>query len=333
MKTRTSLVWFEAGRPMPRYAYRNFELTHKLHENLEQFLLTDSKKEFGGIHTIQLAELPKSPETEEFEGIRKEWKHKQAYFWNNTTARFFYIYDLILTGQVSEVLHLESDTVLLSQHTLLFLESNPQIKFSFPMQANGIGCGSIMYIRDVELYRKFLLYILKNWRRSDVDDMKLLGEFAIHEKIFNLPTKVEKKTQINSLLFDAGSIGQHFIGSDARNSRLPFSKRGSLDTREGSISELLESDNFNFKTHFFTKGLKVTLRGSSVSLANVHIHSKFISSSIFRMKILFLFSFVFRIPILWKLGHLDKIVLAERFVSFYRRRILKRPAIEEVILR
>ena len=333
MRNYPSIVWFEAGRPVPRYAMNNFELTRKLHKNLDQYLITDSDRNFSGIRTIHLNKLPKSPETLEFEGISKEWSHGQKYFWHNTTARFFYIYDFILTGYVSEVLHLESDSVLLSSEILSFFENHSHINFAYPMQANDIGCGSIMFIRQIETYKKFLRFILQNWNRKNVDDMQLLGSFAKLQNLKNLSTKLDLKDESQSLIFDAGSIGVYFVGLDARNNRFPLSTRGHLDFRKGSISDLIESRKLKFKIPIFGKGLRVTLVGGNIELANIHIHSKNISSSIIQMKLLFKFSFEWKIPILWRMGRLDKIVLAERLLSFINRRILRSSKKEDRILR
>ena len=89
MNSSLKIMWVEVGRPIPRYAKNNFKLMSKLHSNITQYLITDSRAPMANQIIIDISKMEKSEETRRFEEIKKVWPHKQEYFWHGTTARFF----------------------------------------------------------------------------------------------------------------------------------------------------------------------------------------------------------------------------------------------------
>jgi len=326
-------MWVEVGRPVPRYAKNNFRLIDRLHSNVTQYLVTDSGDSFDTQIRIDTSKMERSEETLRFEEMKKVWPHKQEYFWHGTTARFFYLYDAMRTNGLENVIHLETDCILLQPDAISNLISDTRINFAFPLQANGIGCASILYIRSPEILQKFLNHILNNWNRNNVDDMVLLGEFSREIGVKVLPTQIENLGSSSGFIFDAQSIGKYFIGTDARNCRVPFSFRGELDLREGSITNLLQEGSLRFISTLGKESIEIRVRDSNIRLANIHIHSKAISPYVFLMNMKLRIGFGIKTPIIWKLGHFDKYVFLERFVSFWARRIRRDSNFTERILR
>jgi hypothetical protein len=329
MNLNLNLVWVEVGRPVPRYAMENFSLTRKLHSDIQQYLVTDSLKSFENQLVIKTSQLEKSQETKQFENIQKVWRHKQEYFWQGTTARFFYLHDAMLLFGLEGIVHLETDCVLLQTDAITTLIDTPWIELAYPLQARGIGCASILYIKNHEGLRKFLHYILENWTRTDVDDMVLLGEYSVNSGVKILPTKIEMHDSSQEFIFDAVSVGKYFMGTDARTSRLPFATRKKVDLRDGSATKLLENGFLRFNSNLSHQSIEVTVTDSRTKLANIHIHSKAISSSIFRMNLRLKIAFGIKLSLMWKIGRFDKIVFLERLASYWFRRVKREVNFEE----
>jgi hypothetical protein len=305
----------------------------KLHPSITQYLITDSRTPFDNQIIFDISKMERSEETRRFEEMKKVWPHKQEYFWHGTTARFFYLYDAMRTNQLKNIIHLETDCILLQPDAISNLISDIEVDFAFPLQANGIGCASILFVRNPEILKNFLHHIITNWNRDDVDDMVLLGEFSQEIGVKVLPTQIEDLDSSSGFIFDAQSIGKYFMGTDARNCRIPFSFRGELDFRAGSITNLLKQGTMRFKSTLGKESIEIWVQESSIRLANIHIHSKSISPYIFLMNMKIGIGFGFKTPVIWKLGHFDKYVFLERLVSFWARRWRRDKNFSERILR
>jgi hypothetical protein len=161
--------------------------------------------------------------------------------------------------------------------------------------------------------------------------MVLLGEFSTRRNVLELPTQIYGTGSRNEYLFDAQSVGKYFLGTDARNCRLPFARRGLGDGRKGSMTSDLSRNDLQWRTTVNGTKLEVSVDGSgrSFKYANLHIHSKFISRYFNIMRWTFRLSFTRKRKILWKMGLFDFTVLLERSVSFVARRILRRKNFNE----
>ena len=323
---KIDIVWIEVGRPVPNYAKNNFRLTSKLHSEVNQHLVTDSKSNIQSSKNFNVLlkdHLIKSDETKEFEKSQKNWDYKQEYFWKNTTARFFYLFDFMFTFDLSKILHLETDCLLLCPSAFVPVLDNSEVSLAFPMQANSVGCASVMYVREGESLRKFLHFVLDNWHRSNITDMELLGEFSQSEGVAKLPTDPWVMKGDAQFIFDAGSVGRYFLGTDARNCRIPFSSRGKIDSREGSIGPKLANGLLDFNSNLNMSAIVVEVEGIKTKLANIHIHSKNISSTILGMNVRLHRGFNRRNRIFWRIGRFDRYVFMERARSFALRRFWK----------
>ena len=326
-----SVLWIEVGRKIPRYARRNIDLTSKMHPTLRQVLISEKTLKIEGVTCLESKKVPQSEFTKEFNLITKDWKFKQTYFWQGTTSRFFYLYDAMKELKLENVVHLETDCVLLEPNAFKDVRNEVHYKLAYPLQAEGIGCASILFIRTHQDLEEFLEFILSNWRRPDVDDMVLLGEFSTRRNVLILPTQIYGKESRSEFLFDAQSVGKYFLGTDARNGRLPFARRGLGDGRKGSMTNDLFRKDLQWRTTLDGRKLQVSVVGAdrSFKYANIHIHSKFISRYINVMRWVFRISFTSKRKILWKIGLFDFAVLLERSASFSARRILRKKNFNE----
>lgn len=329
------IVWIEVGRRLPRYAIRNMSLTAKSHPSLEQILFTDTSANLKFAKTLRTIDIAESDLTKQFHAIKKEWAFKQQYFWHGTTARFFYLYDVMKALNITNVLHLETDCVLLAPEALNSIYMDNQIGLAYPLQAQEIGCASIFYVRNHESLQFFLKFIIENWHRNDVDDMILLGEYSKENDVKVLPSRIIEDQDVSGYLFDAQSVGKFFLGTDARNCRIPFSRRGIGDNRVGSMTGDLLRRDLNWRVSRESRRLALTAQGPGpkFKFANIHIHSKVISGSPLLMEIAFRLSFRRNRNWFWKLGFIDLAVFAERALSFVARRVFRVGTYEERTLR
>lgn len=329
-----TIVWVEMGRKLPNYARNNFRLLRRTHPQLRQILFTDNEVDSLDIEVVSRYSIPKSDFTVEFERKRKNWPFKQEYFWQGTTSRFFHIHDLVLSLDIQSLLHLETDSVLLDPSPFASIKGEKDISLAYPLQADGIGCASILWARDANSLRPFLEFVLENWDKEQCDDMSLLGKYSNSQGVLQLPTWTDSN-RFEGHLFDAQSVGRYFLGTDARNMRTPFSHRGIKDYRRGSITEYLESSSCSWSIDIEEKRISVkgSYAGTKFQMVNLHIHSKFIPSSVAGMTRFLKKSFGSSRGAGWRLGKFDRNVFRERFYSFAKRRILQSQEDTEKIFR
>jgi hypothetical protein len=306
-------VWIDVGRKLPRYLANNIKLHSELYPRVSQFLVAD--KELKAQLTLQVKSVPlshirKSDLTTTFEAIEeeREQKFKQANFWSLTTKRFFYLYDFMIENRLERVLHVESDTVILDLENLVTV-MNSGMGLSFPMQSDVLGCASVFYVDNIDLLKRFNSFILERWQNPDVNDMTLLGDFGHQIGIKLLNSKL-----INPAIIDPGIYGPYFLGGDARNYRWPFSRRGHIKETFPEIYEKLPKTKLRVGANSDEVYLDYRQDGIESHLLNIHIHSKQIprSKSVLLRK---LRQASRSDRFLWRLGHLDLLVLFERIAS------------------
>lgn len=328
------IVWVETGRKIPRYGLNNAKLLRLLHPMLKQFRVTDSEDKQEGIQVFKINEKSKSDLTRRFEAIQKSFIFKQEYFWLGTTSRFFYLYDFMIDSGLSKVIHMESDCILLSLDGVRKLSKLEENFVAFPLQTLNEGCASIFYVNSQEALREFLEFTLDYWHVPSETDMTILGRFSRNGKAKILDTWPEKN-QENKLIYDAGSLGPYYLGSDARNFRIPFSRRGRLDLRPGSIGFRIREAHFCWTVKREEERISVELEieNEIYHLQNLHVHSKQIAKSVNKLHRQLKYSFNRTISPCWELGNLDMIVVLERCVSFAQRRVNKALTHKSVNLR
>jgi len=331
------IIYIETGRNVPRYFFRNLQLLQELYPKKDTLLFYDniekrisSKIPHQNLKLLHRSELRPSRLSKMFFEAEKSWSYKQRDFWQNTTARFFHLYDIMQGLGISTSVHLESDVIVLSELALEIQEHERKTGLAYPMQNCKQGCASIFKVAKLAALEEFLKYVLANWHRKDINDMTLLGEFSNSEFVTVLPTWPNEIEPTDNLIYDAGSIGKYFLGSDARNQRLPFSRRGFIDFTPGSSSIHFGDHKVLWKIGTYCENILTLEYGKEkYPIANLHLHSKRIPNN--KESLLGSLKKGFRTNrgVWWELGKLDFLVLLERLYSFANRRIFKNPIQEK----
>lgn len=286
---------------------------------LKRTLIVDNVAKIGN-YDVNIFKLQEAKAQESFEEkfFRNNQSIGQREFWLGTSFRFMALLEYMESGQCSSILHLESDSVLLNQEAIsdLFLDGSWDL--AYPLQADGIGCASILVIRDVLALRKFCEFINKEIAIEFVDDMTLLGRYAkSSNSVKVLPSSFNSGFPY---VFDAQSIGRYFLGSDARNMRMPFSRRGLVDERTGSIGNLLPKLDCNV-TYRASKEVVLKCNNNQNIVANLHLHSKRIPRSPKKLYNMLRSSLIMRDKWIWKIGLFDHLVFIERSFDFLGKHV------------
>ena len=319
MNHHAPLVWIEVGRKLPPHLIANMRLHQELLPSCQQVLLTDqtptkrvnSRLKSLGVSVIKID----SPSDYFSKKIRRSTS--QLEFWINTTYRFIVLEEFMRSKKVSQVIHQESDNVILERDPLDQLFEIPGWGLAYPLQAKEIGCASIFLVKELTTLIKFNTFVKNSWEKVDQDDMKLLGEFSSRKYVKILPSIPEFE-----YIFDAQTYGRFLLGTDARNNRNPFSKRGISDSREGSIDPGSEGITFELSKETTTL---LVFRNSKVSkLVNIHIHSKRIPASRAALNRMISHDIKSMGTRTWVIGRIDLRVFSERLISWILRRILRK---------
>ena len=319
MSSRFPLVWIEVGRKSPPHLIANMRLHQELLPSYQQVLLTDqtptkrvnSRLKSLGVSVIKID----SPKDYFSKKIRRSTS--QLEFWINTTYRFMVLEEFMRSKKVNQVIHQESDNVILEIDPIDQLFDTPGWGLAYPLQAKEIGCASIFLVKELTSLIKFNTFVKNSWENVDQDDMKLLGEFSAKKDVKILPSIPEF-----DYIFDAQTYGRYLLGTDARNNLNPFSRRGISDSRVGSIDPGREGITFELSKE---RTNLLVFRNSKVSkLVNIHIHSKRIPASRAALNRMISHDIKSMGTRTWVIGRIDLRVFSERLISWILRRILRK---------
>ena len=314
------VVWTEIGRRPGKYVLNAIKINAELFPESPRYLVLSKKfsknLKLEKCTIVYEEDLESTHNSMEFVKQPKNWSWSQSSYWTNTTRRFIVLEQFMRTFAQKKLIHLESDCVLLQDDFIsdLFGKENWGVKFT--KQDSARGCASVFLVSSIEKLERFNSFILNHWSEPEQTDMTLLSKYQSSiDKDSYLPSGdlTNSKT-----IFDAGTIGRYFLGGDARNHRLPFSRRG------------LESSG---KEYFDPSGYKVISSNSKIFLDNslgtklllacVHVHSKRIPRNLTSFTNRLVKESSSKRGVIWTIGTLDYQVLKERVNSFLRRRFLR----------
>lgn len=314
---RIPIVWIELGRKLPPHLRANIQLHKAMHPHLEQILITDQKvsRKLRKICKIIQSEdlLPYLAEDELESNINRSTQQRE--FWVNTTRRFLVLEGFIKQSGVSQLVHLESDNVLLISSIFDSVFDDSGWGMAYPMQADGIGCASILLVDGIETLHEFNGLVIKQWNEKNQDDMRLLGLFSNNPRVQVLNSFPE-----TDFVFDPQTFGRFLLGTDARNMRFPFARRGIQDSRSGAI-DIVRSITFKYSEEI--RRVLVRSQFKESQLANIHIHSKRVPKSAFRLFRMIARDIENMDTKNWYRGVLDWRVFLERSLSWLSRNILR----------
>ena len=313
------IVWVEIGRKLPRHLINNIYLHRELYPELHQILVTDADdtrkviEQCEIIHTSELAGFHK--DIKELEN-RIQRSTKQLDFWINTTARFLALKYLLNIRREFDFIHLESDCVLLSYDAVRKQFNGANWGMAYPLQATGVGCASILLLRKPETLSRFINLVGTYWSEKNQDDMQLLGLFTRDSEVLILPSFGPHED-----LFDAQTYGRFLFGTDARNMRWPFSRRGIVDYRLGAVNP--NKCKFTLDERDYHLEIKVTEKNVEHRLVNIHIHSKRVPKTKAKFEKFLSKEVNAKRTRLWTVGRLDIRVFKERVLSWIYRKVFR----------
>ena len=322
------LVFVETGRRPSRYLVNNLQIARNRFPN-RKIVLILSKEYLGEIY---IADIEKVAEEEiiknsmllKFESIQKNWSGLQKNYWTNTTKRFFILGMYMEVNRIEQVVHLESDCILLNEKWIDEEFKDPIWGIKYPKQHHRYGCASVLIVNKLEIFNNFLQFIIENWNRGEITDMNLLGEFTESEMQASFLPSGDLINGSSKHIYDGVSIGQYFLGTDARNQRLPCSARGHRDSNPGAIA----LNNPRIQLNSLGVLVYKDVDSIELELVNIHMHSKRIPKTYKALEKMILSDSRGRVNLLWRLGVFDKLIFAERLVSFLNRRILRKKHFE-----
>ena len=322
------LVFVETGRRPSKYLVNNLQIARNRFPNRKIVLILS--KEY--LREVDIADIEKVAEDEiiknsmllKFESIQKNWSGLQKNYWTNTTKRFFILGMYMEENRIEQVVHLESDCILLNEKWIDEEFKDPSWGIKYPKQHHRYGCASVLIVNKLEIFNNFLQFIIENWSRGEITDMNLLGEFTESEMQASFLPSGDLINGSSKHIYDGVSIGQYFLGTDARNQRLPCSARGRRDSNPGAIALNNPRIQLNSLGFFVYKDVD----SLELELVNIHMHSKRIPKTYKALEKMILSDSRGRVNLLWRLGVFDKLIFAERLVSFLNRRILRKKHFE-----
>jgi hypothetical protein len=147
--------------------------------------------------------------------------------------------------------------------------------------------------------------------------MGLLGEFVDLKTGADYLPSADLLNSASKSIYDAVSIGRYFLGSDARNCRLPFSGRGLKDNAAGALKILSPKIVLSTENKLIYQDTYIP----DLELKSIHIHSKRIPSQYRSLVKMIIKDSNSRNSRFWTLGAFDKLVFLERFISLIYRRV------------
>ena len=311
------ILWVELGRRLPRHLKNNIQFHGSSFPHIQQFLITDQRipKKLSSfckfINSRDLVGL----EIDDLLERRINRNTRQASFWINTTKRFFIIQEFMNTMKIENLIHLESDCLLLRPDLVFEHFRKDKWTLAYPFQASNIGCASILLVKGVDGITNFNNFVIEKWSEKNQDDMKLLGEFASNNEVMKLSSIPETKE-----VYDPQIYGRYLLGTDARNVRFPFSRRGVLDIRAGAVNPA----DFTYRWNKNSCNLYISSSSKDSCLVNLHIHSKRVPKDWKRLSKLVSRDIGKIGSKKWERGQFDFQIFIERSFSWFARNILKK---------
>lgn len=206
-------------------------------------------------------------------------------YWFLTFARFFALNEYCEKFNRSNILHLESDVLL--------MKNFPFDKFSringlgFPLVNQGYAAASVLFIKNHSAISTLCEFTKERiFTNPDLTDMYILGSRDLAERVdvTYLPTafggakhfqnwvnQIDRESLCKDIfefggIFDGISWGQYFAGEDPRN------HYGIRKLYRNQTAHSIAIDSF--KTFFLNHELYVSSESESYKIYSLHIHSK-----------------------------------------------------------
>jgi len=287
------IVFVEVGRKIPSFAKNNIRFLRSTFPQLKIILITDQCSRFDGVQVCNTKELENDDLVRQFKSKEKVWGDRlQQDYWRLTTERFFWLNAFIRLKDFDSIIHLESDVLLLNPLALNRM-IDPKFGLSYSLQNASHGCAGVFVVSKKESLLAFLIFVLKNWLRFQINDQILLAEWISSSgqniqifdpipKNFNFEKAPTQEQKIS--LVDPGDFGIYLFGNDARNNRLPFSRLGSIlnpDEFQAFQQYILNCNILLFNREI---SLHFSSKVHTYEIIAIHLHSKRVPKSLRSLK-------------------------------------------------
>jgi hypothetical protein len=180
----------------------------------------------GDIQIFSLEDIPKCKAHIIFEEKSTLDSSFRGGFWKYATERFFYLYEHMITTNLHDVFHIESDN-LIYYDMLNNIDAFRRKSMWCVMDAFNRCIPSFMYIKSYEILLRFLdtyvntyigmndMQALARFRNSNEEDVGVLP--IINKYIDTIDPLFYDRFSDFNVLFDAAAIGQYIGGVDPRN--------------------------------------------------------------------------------------------------------------------
>jgi len=266
-----TLVLVHIGEHFPEYINDCISQLQKISEISVHVLISHSHiaKIKGNVKIFSLEEIQLGKQRKDFEARSKLDSAFRGGFWKFAMMRFFYIYDHMVSQELSDVFHIENDNLIFVDF-LQMLEQFREKSMWCIMDSKTRCIPSFLYFKDTQIVSRLIDTCIQQ-SSNNINDMLALGKFRNDTiaDVGNLPIIESYAEPIDPMfyqaapkfkyLFDGAAVGQYIGGVDS----------GLRDTR-GFINETCE-----FKCNKVTiewRDEKPWLNG--MPLVNLHIHSK-----------------------------------------------------------
>jgi hypothetical protein len=289
-RIRTAITFVHLGRNNAPTLLNMALVAQENNEFAELYLITDAPELWtsfpGTLVSYSIAE--RSEKFHKFIKRNKELEGISGGYWLYTTERLFALRALksVIHDDIS-VIHIESDVFsMLTSQVLNYLTSNFS-KTAIPRYSQTRGIASVLFSPNLHVLLNDLdnleTLLFENSRINN--DMDLLGLALETKTLDELPSAVrvvDKKfsNQQDQFLFDGLAIGQYLLGQD------PLHTNGDILTGfvNPDFGFDLRSGMFEICTDNRNGHLRYIYHGTSYTLANLHVHSKYLTPNIISNK-------------------------------------------------
>jgi hypothetical protein len=219
--------------------------------------------------------------------VNNNWSRSRRFrsdFWFKTLARFYSLYEYLLSNPDDSILHVEADVLLLDNFPFRKFSSLKKC-LAYPMKSNFEGIASTLYVSDLYVLKQFIQMIEEfTAENGSITDVEALGKFnSSHPEIsFTLPSalpisqinpnlnsKIVKNLSRNidffEGIFDASTLGIYFTGEDPRNA-------GGFLKLFSNLDHPIPVQSYKFS--YRNNRLMVSSDEFEEELFSLHVHSK-----------------------------------------------------------
>jgi hypothetical protein len=303
--TNPHIIFVHIGDTIPAYTYVALEQARLFNEDAHLYLIANQKAiknspyDFNrhAIITVTCESLPRSRSHKKFNKETTLDPHGDR-FWRKATERFFYIDEYVALHDLTQVVHIENDTMLYANIAEMHDGFSRYKGIGAIFDCDRRCIASLVYIADKRAVAHLVHFLAKHaskgcldmemiaeyrkaFSKDRIDNLPLvMPEYLIDHQLINVckwtalhPLDYCKNSDIFNSIFDGAAIGQYLGGIDPRCGR---SEPGFINE-----SSLLNPSYLTIEWHRDIQNRNVpfaSCHGKLYRINNLHIHSKFLEN-------------------------------------------------------